>query len=65
MFLSHEAIVFYKVDAIANKSQFPVCRVNYYGISWVLMEYKGKGEVVPVHTVRAYRGSRVIVPLNL
>jgi len=41
VFLSHEARMIYKVDA-ANKSQFRVCRVNYYDIFWVLMENKIK-----------------------
>lgn len=63
VFLSHEARVIHTVD-VANKSQFGVCLVNYYVISWVLMENKSKGEV-PVHTVKAYKGNRDIAPLIL
>jgi hypothetical protein len=63
VFLSHEARMMNKVD-VANKSQFRVCRVNYYDVSWVLMENKSNGEV-PVHTVKAYRGNRDIAPLIL
>jgi hypothetical protein len=61
VFLSHEARMLCKVDSLANKSQFREFLVNY-DISWVLMENISKGEVVPVHTVKAYRGSGDIAP---
>jgi hypothetical protein len=46
--LSHEARLLYKIDALANKFQFRMCRVNYCGISSIVLEYKNKGNVLPM-----------------
>jgi hypothetical protein len=49
----------YDKDCMTNNSaSVPQHRTSY-------MHLKGKGEVFPVHAMRAYRGSRGIAPLIL
>jgi hypothetical protein len=49
---------------ICEKLKFLV-RTLQHSLSLHIYEYMGQGEVVPVYTMKAYRGSTSICPLKL